>query len=766
MTSRSPRVVPLICLYALSLLGLLALGPPPVLAQGGGSEGPTLADELGRNDVRVLSAPFPVHPGATVSAMALPERLERLGYTRVRDRPDRPGEYFWGHEVFWIYRRAHRIGGDDYPAALFGLELDGGRVTGFRSSDGEALWPDGRRQPWLEPEVLAESLTGDRARTVRVDLDALPEHAWRTVLAAEDHRFFDHAGLDWRGIARALLRNAQAGEVTQGGSTITQQLVKMRDLTPRRTVGRKASEAVRALALEAEYDKREILASDLDHVYYGHVGGLNVHGLGTAARAFFGKPVERLDLGESAVLAAMVQSPNRMAPDRHPERVLERQRWVLSRMEELGWASPDEVARERRRGLPRLDLSPPSPPAARRYLSWLRAVAEEEAPGRFEEGRGFVVQTAIDPLAQEWAERAVAEGLDRLRRERPALRRQPLSAALVALDTRTGAVLAYVGGDPDDRADRFDRARLARRQAGSAVKPLTLLQAFDDCGAREPLAPASRVLDEPVTLELPSGPWTPANSGRRSRGVVDVRESLVSSLNVPFVRIARWCGFDEVAATFREAGVGLPDEAPPAFVLGAVETTPLEMAGAFTVFANLGLAVRPVPALSLSRPGGRGIERLEARGERVAEPAAAWLVRDLMADAVRRGTGRPAAIPGVEAWGKTGSSSDLRDAWFVGGAGSVVAAVWVGIDDGSPLGLSGSQAAAPIWRAFVTPTVAARPPLDQQTPDDVVVRWVQDSTGRLVEHRRRGAHSELFDRDHLPPERRLLRPDPPLPVVE
>jgi penicillin-binding protein 1A len=190
------------------------------------------------------------------------------------------------------------------------------------------------------------------------------------------------------------------------------------------------------------------------------------------------------------------------------------------------------------------------------------------------------------------------------------------------------------------------------------------------------------------------------------------------------------------------------------------------MAGAFTVCANLGLAVRPLPALSLSRPGGRGIERLEARGERVAEPAAAWLVRDLMADAVRRGTGRPAAIPGVEAWGKTGSSSDLRDAWFVGGAGSVVAAVWVGIDDGSPLGLSGSQAAAPIWRAFVTPTVAARPPLDQQTPDDVVVRWVQDSTGRLVEHRRRGAHSELFDRDHLPPERRLLRPDPPLPVVE
>jgi len=170
--------------------------------------------------------------------------------------------------------------------------------------------------------------------------------------------------------------------------------------------------------------------------------------------------------------------------------------------------------------------------------------------------------------------------------------------------------------------------------------------------------------------------------------------------------------------------------------------------------------------VSLSRPGGRSIERLATTAERVTSPTAAFLVRDLLADAVRRGTGRPAAIPGLEAWGKTGTSSDLRDAWFVGGAGSLVTAVWVGLDDGTPLGLAGSTAAAPLWRTFMAEAAAVRPPLEISTPSDVVVRWVQDKTGRLVDHRRRGSHSELFDLHHLPPRRHLFLPDPPLPVIE
>lgn len=736
--------------------------------------GPARADaldsELGRNEVRVLAAPHVPEPGTTILGSGLPERLERLGYRRVRGLPAAPGEYFWGHDVFWIYRRAHRLGARDYPEELFALALErgagGGRITGFLGPDRQPVEPGGAVRPWLEPEVLAESLTGDRARRVPVALEALPEHVWRAVLAAEDHRFFDHGGVDAVAVARAALANVLAGGVAQGGSTITQQLVRMRDLSPRRTMGRKVSEAVRALALEADHDKREILESYLNHVYLGHLEGVALHGFGSTARAWFGKDATELDLGEAAVVAAVIQAPNRLSPVRHPERAVARQRWVLSRMRELGWVSPAEVAREEGRGLPRLRVSTPAGPPALQFLSWVRVVAAQQAPRRLERGRGLVVQTAVDPVLQARAEEAVREGLEQLRRDHPALAGRPLSAALVALDGETGAVVAHVGGDPADRRDAFDRGRLARRQTGSALKPVVLLEAFDDCGRRDPLYPAARVLDEPVTVDLESGPWRPENLGRRFRGAVTVRDSLVASLNVPFVRIARWCGFDETAGTFRRAGLRVPADSAPSFVLGAPGATPAELAGAYTAFSTLGIAIRPLPVVSISRPGGRRIEHLAADAVRVADPAAAFLVRDLLADVVRRGTARGARIPGAEVWGKTGSSSGFRDAWMAGGAGSVVAVVWVGMDDGSPLGLSSMTAAVPLWRDFAVAAARLRPAPPPEGPEDVVTRWIQDRTGRLVDRDRAGAHQDLFDRDHLPPGRRLLLPDPPLPVVE
>ncbi len=747
-----------------ALIACLAVAPGAARAAG-------LADELGRNETRVVSAPVPLTPGTTVTAAAVPERLERLGYRRVHRVPDAPGEYFWGHDVFWIFRRAHRLAGRSWPAELFGLALDGesGRITGFLGADrkpsegGDGAGADGF---WIEPEVLSESLTGDRARRIPVELAALPERVWRPVLAAEDHRFFDHAGIDAIAVARALLANVMAGGVAEGGSTLTQQLVKMRDLSPKRTLGRKVSEAARALALEAEYDKREILESYLNHIYFGHVDGLSVYGLGTAARVFFGKDARDLDLGQAALLAAMIQGPNRLSPIRHPEAARTRQLWVLSRLRDLGWADPAAIEREEARGLPRLHLRAPEAPGGRRFLGWVRSTVEDVAPSRVRRGRGVVVQTGIDPLLQSWAEEAVAAGLDRLRRARPDLAGRPLSAALVAVDGTLGTVLAYVGGDPRDRGDDFDRARQAERQTGSALKPLVLLQAFDECGDRAPLFPARRVLDEPVRVELPSGPWEPENLGRRFRGPVTVRESLVHSLNVPFVRIARWCGFGGTAETLRHAGLDIPDDPPPAFVLGALGTRPVDLAGAYTAFDTLGLALRPLPVLSVSRPDGARLARFDGQEQRVARPAAAYLVRDLLLDAVRRGTGRGAALPDLAAWGKTGSSSDYRDAWFVGGAGSVVAAVWVGVDDDTPLGLTGGKAAVPIWRGFMDRAARARPPLAVRAPGDVEERWIQDRTGRLVHHERAGTHEDLFDRRHLPPHRHLLWPDPAIPPIQ
>ncbi|MCG8455804.1 MAG: transglycosylase domain-containing protein [Holophagales bacterium] len=715
-----------------------------------------LLERLGRNESRVYSAPFSPEAGGTVADYRLAERLERLGYRRVRERPSHPGEYFWGHEVFWIFRRAHDLGWREFPPLLFALDLQppSGEIVGARNARSEPLALD---RAWIEPELIAESLGEDRAVRVPIRLADLPERLWRAVLAAEDARFFEHPGLDGRALARATLANVKARRAVQGGSTLTQQLIKNRDLSPRRTLGRKASEAVRALALEAAYDKRHILEAYLDDVYLGHVDGLAIHGVGTAARVYFSNTVGRLSLAQAATLAAMIQGPNRLDPEDHPQRLRGRRDWVLGRMEELGWAEAEEVARAREQPV-RVKRSPPKRPAARHFRAWLEEIARREAPRHLRKGRGVVAESTLDPMLQTWAEEETARWAARMRRNHRSLRTAPLGLALVSLDAESGDVLAYVGGDPADPTD-FDRARRARRQPGSALKPLVLLEAFEDCGHHQPVHAATRLADEPLELTLPSGSWAPVNSDSRFRGVVTLRQALRESLNVPFVRLGRHCGFRETARRLRKAGLDLPGDPPPAFLLGAVETTPLTLAGAFAPLAAGGRAVVPRPARRLEKPAGRGMERFPVRRRRVADAATAFLVHDLLVDAVENGTGRPAAIEGLTVAAKTGTSSERRDAWMVGAANGLVTVVWVGRDDGEPLGLTGSQAAAPLWRAFVARASAARPPRRVERPYGVVTRFVDPESGLLVRSWRPGAEPELFRRDTQPRRNRFWRDD-------
>jgi len=743
------------------VLGLVVV----ILAGWGAVSGGELEQELGRNDVRVRSAAYPLVAGRTVQEARLPERLERLDYRRVHSRPETPGEFFYGHEVFWIFRRAHRWNGRDHAPALIGLELrrEDGRILGAMDPSGERSPLDEPGSLWLEPGAISESLTADRARRLPVVLEDLPEQVWRPVLAAEDARFFEHSGIDARSVARAALANLKQGKIAEGGSTITQQLIKNRDLSPERSFGRKASEAVRALMLEAEYDKREILQAYLNQVYLGHVEGLALHGIGTAARAYFSKSAADMNLAESATLAAMIQGPNRLSPQRHPQRVLERRDWVLSRLEELGWAGAVACARARQTPL-ETRIAPPAHDEPTQFLSWIREAVAEVAPKRLESGRGVVVETSLDPLLQHWAEEVVAQRLEALRGRNPRLREGTLSAVLIALDPYTGEVLAYVGGDPAVR-DGFDRGRKALRQPGSTVKPFVLLEAFDNCGSRKPLYPASRIADEPLTIDLPSGSWEPENHDGRFRGTVSARTALAESLNVPTVRVARWCGLADSAHRFEDLGLDLPGAPPPSFTLGSVETTPLRLARAYTVLATPGQLVEPLPFSRIEKPGGELLEREKPRRRRVAHPASAWLVRDLLTSAVDSGTASVAQIENLDVAAKTGSSSKLRDAWFVGHAGSVVALVWVGLDEGGSLGLTGAGAAGPIWREFMLRAVPARPRGRTERPKQIVERSVDTDSGLLVRDGKRGSRRELFRKGKLPPRNRFWRADREVPVV-
>ncbi len=727
---------------------------PLVVALAISSAGPmaaeSLRDRLGRNEVRVYSTPLVAPPRARVGDLDLAGRLEALGYSRVRELPSSPGEFFWGHDNFWVYRRASP--GRDARLLGLALERPHGTVVGLRSEPGESASEQRLERFQIEGELLATSFDESRFQGRWIDFDRIPEHVWRPLLAIEDARFFEHRGIDGRAIARALLANVRSGGVVQGGSTITQQLIKLRDLSPRRSLGRKASEAVRALALEAEHTKEEILEAYLNSVYYGHVDGVSLYGLAAAARAYYSKSPRQLSLAEGAVLAAIVQAPNRMSPLRSPEAVEPRYRRVLDKLEEEaseaeGWIDPAELARARRR-LPPVRPGRIEPPPARHYLRWLGSELGAEE-------RGARVEATLDPALQRLAEEAVRDGLERLRRDHRGLRGRELQAALVALDATTGAVVAYVGGDPA-RPGEFDRARNARRQPGSTLKPLVALEALDACGRRDAVFPSRRIRDEPLTLELPAGDWSPQNDDRQFRGVVTVRDALERSLNVPLVRLARWCGFDATARRLRRAGLALPPDPPPSFVLGAIETSPLELATAYTALLGGGRIRRPDVAHRAWTPAGRRIWLRDSGTSKVASPAATYLVVDLLA----REEG--AAVT----FGKTGTSSDLRDAWYAGGSGQLVTVVWVGLDDASPLGLSGARAAAPIWRAFVEDAAPRLGPWSPRRPDSVVEHWVDVGTGLRLARERKGAERFLFHRKSRPPQRRWWRRSSPLPPIE
>lgn len=718
----------------------------------------TLADDLGRREVRVWSDVFAPKPAATATGMRLAERLRRLNYEAVDHQPREPGTYWVDEDLtWWIYRRAVRWGGNRWPALLFGLPFGSNLKTAV-DTKGQSLSLGRKAGVWLEPERLAESLTGDRAQRVTFTLNDVPEHVWRAVVAAEDARFFDHLGLDGRALARSALANLEAGAVVQGGSTITQQLIKNRDLTPKRSFGRKASEAVRAMSLEAEYSKREILTEYVNHVYLGHVDGLAIHGMGTAAQAFFNKMPAELSLAQASLLAGIIQAPNRYNPLRHPKRAKARRDWVIDRMVALGWVT-EQAAKDAQSQRVQIQLGALAGRDVDGLLSWLRALLQQERPNRMAAGYGVVVETTIDPLLQADTTRLVIQHLKGLRRQDD----QQLQAAVVMLDADNGAVLAYVGGDPNQRAGRYDRARLARRQPGSTLKPLILLEAFGDCGWHRRLNPASRVADRPVRIALSGKDWTPGNNDGVFHGVVDIRESLRYSLNTPFVRIARHCGFKHCARKLRKAGIDLPANPPPSFVLGALETTLLDLTATYTPFVTLGHRQRPFPFWRMEKPSGRRLEQGGPNKNRVSQVDEAFIVRQLLMDAVRAGTGRRAAIAGLNVLGKTGTSSGGRDAWFIGAADGTVLGVWLGTDGGEgTAALSATRDAAPLWRMIMQLAAGSRPGYELQPPDDVTQAWVDTRSGLLITAEqaqgKSWARREWFHHRHLPGKKRWWLP--------
>jgi len=676
---------------------------------------------------RVYARPLVLVPGARVSERVAATHLRAAGYRATAKSPPALGEYVLGARRWQIGRRGFRYPDGFEPEGVASVELDrAGVVRSITGPDGKPL-----AALFLDPELLAV-LHGAGGQDRRlVPLAKIPQPMIDAVLAAEDQRFFEHHGVDFVRLGGALFSNVRARRTVQGGSTLTQQLVKNLYVGNERTLWRKLREACLAVLLELRHDKSEILEAYLNQIYLGQNGALAIHGVERAAQHYFGKSVEAITLEEAALLAALIPAPNRYTPLRHPARARQRRDLVLRSMREQGRITP---AAERAAAATELRLSrtPPPPSPGSFFVSWLRRdLAAHVDATALSEG-GLSIFSTLDAGFQRAAESAVAEGLAELERRHPRLRRggKRPEAALVALDPLSGDVLALVGGR-DGARSAFDRAVAARRQPGSLMKPIVAAAALAREGNDRVLTLASVLADEPLEVTVPEGTWRPVNFDGRHRGAVTLRQALEQSLNVPFARLGLEVGLVRVVETARRFGLSGALRPVPSVSLGAFEVSPLEITAAYAVFASGGWRVAPRHTLAVLEPDGDVRAGQNVRRARVLEAAEAHLVVSALRGVVERGTARSLRSLGVAAplAGKTGTSDGERDAWFVGFTPDLVVGVWVGFDGRDALGLTGAAAALPIFAAFARGAFARALPDPFALPARIEVVEIDPRTG-------------------------------------
>ncbi len=614
-------------------------------------------------------------------------------------------------------------------------------------------------QPERAP-VLLDRYGRAFARLMPVDrrvvpIDSLPDYVPAAFVAVEDRRFYEHRGVDLRRVVGAAIRDVRSGGYDEGASTITMQVA--RNLFPTRlsatdrSLRRKLLEARVALGIEERFSKREILELYLNHIYFGD----GAWGIDAASREYFGQPASRLTLAQAATLAGLVRSPAGYDPRDHTARSKARRNLVLALMARQGRADSTATAKAAATSVHTVAHRTGGDAAfAAYYVDHVRKLLEASV-GEGLYGRGLRVLTSLDPDAQRIAGDELRRQLGHIEEGRYGRLKAPrygsadalgpdgtryLQGAVAMLEPSTGDVLALVGGR-DHGQSTFDRAVAGRRQVGSAFKPFVYAAALE-----QGYAPTQPILDGPFTVRLSRNrTWKPTNYEGDYEGLMTMRYALVHSRNVPTVRLATAVGLDPIVATAHAAGIRDSLPATPSLALGAASLTPLEMAAAYTPFANLGDRTRPRFVLAVADSTGRVLWRARSVREPALDPTVAWLTTDILRDVVDRGTATAVRAVGYDgpAAGKTGTTSDLRDAWFVGYTPDVVAAVWVGFDQPRRImgGASGGRLAAPIWGRILRRYDDARDDAGGAgrygrrawtPPSDVAFRWIDPASGMTL----------------------------------
>lgn len=603
---------------------------------------------------------------------------------------------------------------------------------------------------WREPvtiygtgDVVVTRLYGADWRPMPlVSIESVPKYVGNAFIAAEDVRFRRHIGVDPIGMMRALLTDLHARGIAQGGSTIDQQIIKGRYLSLQRTWRRKLTEIPLAVSLDLRMPKDEILEIYLNDVYLGNVNGKPVLGIDEASRLYFGKLPSRLRVDEAALLASIVRAPNRDTPDKRPDVVRTRRNAILKIMREHDWIDEEQYRDAVSRDVEFVDGSVPQAP----YPYYFRALRSEIVKNigvrPVIEG-GLKIYAAIDPKAQAAAERVASRVPYSLESRfswiRAEARTEPPQTAILSVDPRDGGIRALVGGT-NYNLSPFDRTSNMRRQPGSAFKTFAYLAAINSRRATA----ASLLLDAPISIDVSGNEtWQPHNYDERYRGRVTVREAFEESLNVPTVRLTQTVGLKRVIGTAESFGFEENFTDIPALPLGVTEVTMRELTAAYTPFPNLGVRVEPYLVREIRDARGKRLFEHKPEEKRVAPADATYVVHTLLRGVVQRGTAFRLKRYGLGyVAGKTGTTSDYRDAWFVGYTPDMVTAVWVGFDHGAPLRLSSGEAAIPVWGAYMSsiPHVHGEP----KPPDGVTFRDIDPDTGMLWQEDCPGPIHEVF----------------------
>jgi len=680
--------------------------------------------QLGAAPARVYARPLELFAGARVSVEALTAELRRLGYRRADD-PGGPGRFRRdGARVDLVTRRFTFPDGVE-PSRAVTIRFRDGRISAVRGRE------RGREISLmrLEPERIGSIYPRHGEDRVPVALADLPELLREGLVLAEDRRFRNHIGVDPIAIGRALIANLRAGEIVEGGSTLTQQLVRSYFLSNRQTLVRKLNEALMAMLLDVRYSKDEILRAYVNEAYLGQAGDRAVHGFGLASRFYFGKPAGELEAHESALLVALVRGPSYYDPRRHPERARQRRNLILDIWERLGALSATRAQRARGRplGVTSHGARQADHPA---FLQLVRERLLRDYREADLTSGGLRIFTTLDPGVQAETERAVQEQLPRLGR-RAEGDPDALQAAAVVTDTDSAEVLALVGGRNPDYAG-FNRAVDAQRPVGSLIKPAVYLTALER-PRRYHLA--TMLADEPVEHRLDDGNvWRPGNYSGEYHGDVPLYRALAQSYNAATARLGLAIGVPEIAAALDRLGMPEAPEPYPSLLLGAVEMSPLTVTRMYQTIASGGFRSRLRTIREVTTSRGEALKRYPISLDRAVDPGPNYLIVRALQEVARRGTARDVyqGLPrALNVAAKTGTTDGYRDSWFAGFTGSRLAVTWVGRDDNRSTGLTGAAGALRIWRGLMARLEPLA--LEPERPESIVLRTVHRANGLLAD---------------------------------